>query len=95
VVAELRQHGFDVARTDVAATRDDVEAGIIRADLTDYEQASEVIQGTDAVVHLANVTSTYALSNVASETVAVHIADWSDIPFVALRISNIMLRETQ
>jgi nucleoside-diphosphate-sugar epimerase len=35
-------------------------------------------------------TSTYALSKVASETIAGHIAQWSGIPFVALRFSNIM-----
>jgi len=33
--------------------------------------------------------STYALSKVASETVAGQIARWSGIPFVALRFSNI------
>jgi len=32
-------------------------------------------------------TSTYALSKVASETVASQIAQWSGIPFVALRHS--------
>src|SRR5690242_19326165 len=35
-------------------------------------------------------TTTYALSKVASETIAGHIAEWSGIPFVALRFSNIM-----
>ena len=35
-------------------------------------------------------TTTYALSKVASETIAGHIAQWSGIPFVALRFSNIM-----
>jgi nucleoside-diphosphate-sugar epimerase len=34
--------------------------------------------------------STYALSKVASETVATEIAKWSGIPFVALRFSNIL-----
>jgi nucleoside-diphosphate-sugar epimerase len=38
-------------------------------------------------------TSTYALSKVASETIAGHIAQWSGIPFVALRFSNIMSPE--
>ncbi len=38
-------------------------------------------------------TSTYALSKVASETIAGHIAEWSGIPFVALRFSNIMAPE--
>src|SRR5213075_3062098 len=40
--------------------------------------------------HYPVPTSTYALSKVASETVAEHIAQWSGIPFVALRFSNIM-----
>lgn len=167
VVAELREHGFDVAATDVVVTRDDLEAGMLRADLGDYGQAVEAIRGAGAVVHLANIpapgisppaatftanmamnfnvfhaaarlgvsrvvwassettlglffgvspaempsleaeglppryapvdedhypipTSTYALSKVASETIATHIAKWSGIPFVALRFSNIM-----
>jgi nucleoside-diphosphate-sugar epimerase len=40
--------------------------------------------------HYPVPTSTYALSKVASETVAGHMAQWSGIPFVALRFSNIM-----
>ena len=43
--------------------------------------------------HYPVPTSTYALSKVASETVAGHIAEWSGIPFVALRFSNIMAPE--
>jgi nucleoside-diphosphate-sugar epimerase len=39
--------------------------------------------------HYPVPTSTYALSKVASETIAGHIAQWSAIPFVALRFSNI------
>ncbi|HVB46060.1 MAG TPA: NAD(P)-dependent oxidoreductase [Streptosporangiaceae bacterium] len=39
--------------------------------------------------HYPVPTSTYALSKVASETVAAQIAQWSGIPFVALRFSNI------
>ncbi len=35
-------------------------------------------------------TTTYALSKVATETVAARIAQWSGMPFVALRFSNIM-----
>src|SRR6202012_2717181 len=142
----------------------------LRADLTDYGQAVEVVKGADAVVHLANIpapglqtpsvtfnanmamnfnvfyaaaqsglrrvvwassettlglffgvtredfpsmevdggppryvpvdeahypfpTVTYALSKVASETVAAQISDWSGIPFVGLRFSNIMYPE--
>jgi nucleoside-diphosphate-sugar epimerase len=40
--------------------------------------------------HYPVPTTTYALSKVASETVAGHIAQWSGVPFVALRFSNIM-----
>jgi nucleoside-diphosphate-sugar epimerase len=166
-VRELREHGYDVTATDITVTRDDLEAGTLRADLTDYGQATEVLRGTTAVVHLANIpapglctpsvtfnanmtmnfnvfhaaaslglsrvvwassettlglpfgmdrqqmpflevegpppryapvdedhypapTVTYALSKVASETIASHIAGWSGIPFIALRFSNIM-----
>jgi len=40
--------------------------------------------------HYPVPTSTYALSKVASETIAGHIAEWSGIPYIALRFSNIM-----
>ena len=40
--------------------------------------------------HYPVPTTTYALSKVASETVAGHIAQWSGIPFIALRFSNIL-----
>jgi nucleoside-diphosphate-sugar epimerase len=164
-VRELREHGYQVVATDNRLTSDDVGAGVLRADLTDYGQATEALRGTDAVVHLANIpapglstpavtfnanitmnfnvfhaaaslglarvvwassettlglpfghgreqipggageppryapvdedhfpvpNTTYALSKVASETLAEQISRWSDIPFVGLRISNIM-----
>jgi nucleoside-diphosphate-sugar epimerase len=152
-VRELADHGYDVTATDAVVARND-RFGMLRADLTDYGQAVEVLSGCDAVVHLANIpapglstpavtfnanmamnfnvfqaaaslrlervvwassettlglpfdvppryapvdedhypvpTTTYALSKVASETVAGHFAQWSGIPFVALRFSNIM-----
>lgn len=158
MVRDLLQHGYDVAATDIASSREDVDNGAVRADLTDFGQALEVLKDVDAVIHLANIpapgihpsavtfntnmamnfnvfhaaannglsrvvwassettlglpftesnglppryapvdedhypvpTSTYALSKVASETIAGHIAQWSAIPFVALRFSNIM-----
>jgi nucleoside-diphosphate-sugar epimerase len=154
VVAELREHGYDVTATDIAVTRADRADGTLQADLTDYGQAVEALTGASAVVHLANIpapglstpavtfnsnitmnfnvfqaaaaltlgrvvwassettlglpfdvppryapvdedhyplpTSTYALSKVASETIAGHLAQWSGLPFVALRLSNIM-----
>ena len=157
VIRDLAEHGYEVTATDVAVTRADREAGVLRADLADYGQAVEVLTGCDAVVHLANIpapglatpattfnqnvtmnfnvfqaaanlglsrvvwassettlglpfdvppryapvdeahypvpTTTYALSKVASETVATEIAKWSGIPFIALRFSNIMSPE--
>jgi nucleoside-diphosphate-sugar epimerase len=39
--------------------------------------------------HYPVPSSTYALSKVATETIAGHFAEWSGIPFVALRFSNI------
>jgi nucleoside-diphosphate-sugar epimerase len=163
-VLHLREHGHEVVATDIALSGDDVAAGVIAADLTDYGQATEVLRGTDAVVHLANIpapgrstpavtfhanvamnfnifhaaaalglsgvvwassettlglpfghgpeqspgapgelryapvdedhfpypSTTYALSKVTSETIAEQISRWSGIPFVGLRISNIM-----
>jgi nucleoside-diphosphate-sugar epimerase len=155
VVADLSEHGHEVIGTDLMPpTGDGRLATFLRADLTDYGQAVEVMSGTDAVVHLANIpapglrtpsetfnqnmtmnfnvfqaasqtgigrvvwassettlglpfdvapryapvdedhypvpTSTYALSKVASETIAAEIAQWSGIPFIALRFSNIL-----
>ena len=55
VVRHLAEHGYDVVATDVAVAPYDERAGVIRADLTDYGQATEVLHGTSAVVHLANI----------------------------------------
>jgi nucleoside-diphosphate-sugar epimerase len=156
VVADLMEHGHWVLATDlVLPAVDDLDEPVfLRADLTDYGQAVEVVQGVDAVIHLANIpapelrppavtfnqnvtmnfnvflaaaqarlgrvvwassettlglpfdvppryapvdedhypvpNTTYALSKVASETIAAHIAQWSGIPFIALRFSNIL-----
>jgi nucleoside-diphosphate-sugar epimerase len=140
--------------TDLVAPAEDLGIPVLRADLTDYGQALEALQGAEAVIHLANIpapdirtpavtfnanmamnfnvfmaaaqlpldrvvwassettlglpfdeppryapvdedhyplpSTTYALSKVASETIAGHIAQWSGIPFVALRFSNIL-----
>jgi nucleoside-diphosphate-sugar epimerase len=43
--------------------------------------------------HYPYPTSTYALSKVAGETTAGHIAEWSGIPFVALRLSNVHVED--
>jgi len=55
VVRELLEHGYDVAATDVAVSRDDLEAGMLRADLTDYGQALGALERAEAVIHLANI----------------------------------------
>jgi nucleoside-diphosphate-sugar epimerase len=58
VVADLLAHGHDVVATDAvgkAGHLSDLGTPMIVADLTDYGQAVEVVQGTDAVVHLANI----------------------------------------
>jgi nucleoside-diphosphate-sugar epimerase len=153
-VAELLAHGYEVVATDRVKPAQDLGTPVLLADLTDHGQAVEVLAGTDAVVHLANIpapgihtpavtfnanmamnfnvflaaaqirlervvwassettlglpfddapryapvdedhypvpTTTYALSKVASETVAGHIADWSGLPFIGLRFSNIL-----
>ena len=54
-VRELREHGYEVLATDARLTGEDVLAGVLRADLTDYGQATEALRGVDAVVHLANI----------------------------------------
>ena len=154
-VAELTEHGYDVLATDAAPRPADLDGEFLRADLTAYGEAVDVLSGADAVVHLANIPapglrpaaatltentsmnahvflaakelglqrvvwassettlglafgpdsppryapvdedhfpfpeSTYALSKVLTETMAEHISQWSGIPFVGLRFSNI------
>jgi nucleoside-diphosphate-sugar epimerase len=155
VVADLLEHGHRVVSVDLVPPTPDLGAAVIlRADLTDYGQAAEVLADADAVIHLANIpapqirtpavtfnanmamnfnvfraasearlarvvwassettlglpfdvppryapldedhypvpTTTYALSKVASETIAGHFAQWTGIPFIALRFSNIL-----
>jgi nucleoside-diphosphate-sugar epimerase len=156
VVADLMANGHWVVSTDLVMPVPDEldEPRFVLADLTDYGQAVETLDGVEAVVHLANIpapdiktpavtfnqnmtmnfnvfraavhaglrrvvwassettlglpfdvppryvpvdedhyplpTTTYALSKVASEIVAGHIAEWSGVPFVALRFSNIL-----
>jgi nucleoside-diphosphate-sugar epimerase len=54
-VRELLAHDHEVLATDVAAPREDLGVPVLRADLTDFGQTVEVLQGVDAVVHLANI----------------------------------------
>jgi nucleoside-diphosphate-sugar epimerase len=154
VVRDLLDHDYDVRATDAVPPRSDPGTPVLLADLTDYGQAVEVLDGTDAVIHLANIpapdrntpavtfnqnvtmnhavfsaalrlglnrvvwassettlglpfdvpplyapidenhypfaTTAYALSKVATETVAEQLSRWGEIPFVALRFSNIL-----
>jgi nucleoside-diphosphate-sugar epimerase len=52
---DLLAHGYEVVAIDVAAPPADLGVPLLRADLTDYGQAVEVLEGVDAVVHLANI----------------------------------------
>jgi nucleoside-diphosphate-sugar epimerase len=157
VIRHLLEHGHQVSAVDIAPWHPrggPAPVSILRADLTDYGQAVEALDGADAVIHLANIptsglatpavtfnqnvsmnfnvfqaaaqaglarvvwassastlgvpfdvppryapvdedhypfpTTTYALSKVASETIAAQIAGWSGIPFVALRFSHVL-----
>lgn len=55
VVAELLAHDHTVIATDVRAPGQDLGVPVLRADLTDYGQAIEALDGAEAVVHLANI----------------------------------------
>ncbi|HZZ95462.1 MAG TPA: NAD(P)-dependent oxidoreductase [Jatrophihabitantaceae bacterium] len=154
VVRDLVEVGHDVVATDIVPALPDCPAPFIRADLTDYGQAVAVLDGFEAVAHLANIpapelftpvhtlntnnamnsnvflaaadrrlqrvvwassettlglpfdeppryapvdeehfpvpTTTYALSKVVAETMAVQVSAWSGIPFAALRLSNVI-----
>jgi nucleoside-diphosphate-sugar epimerase len=54
VMAELRDHGYEVRNVDVAARRDPDEPAVI-ADLAELGQAFDVLAGADALVHLAAI----------------------------------------
>jgi nucleoside-diphosphate-sugar epimerase len=154
VVRDLSEHGYEVRAIDIAPAPADLGVDVLIADLTDYGQAVQSLDGCDTVVHLANIpapgrkpdavtfntnitmnyavftaavrlradrvvwassettlglpfdtppryapideahypypTTAYALSKVASETIAEQIAAWSGLPFIALRFSNIL-----
>ena len=154
VVRDLLEHGYEVRAIDIAPAPANLGVDVLIADLTDYGQAVQSLDGCDTVVHLANIpapgrkpdavtfntniamnyavftaavhlradrvvwassettlglpfdtppryapideahypypTTAYALSKVASETIAEQIAAWSGRPFIALRFSNIL-----
>ncbi|MQA86373.1 MAG: NAD-dependent epimerase/dehydratase family protein [Streptosporangiales bacterium] len=54
-VADLLDHGYEVIATDAVAPAGDLGVPLVRADLTDYGQAVEILAGAEAVVHLANI----------------------------------------
>lgn len=43
--------------------------------------------------HFPHPTTTYSLSKVVGETIAAHVSGWSGIPFVGLRLSNVIRPE--
>ena len=55
ITRDLVEHGYTVTATDVASPPTDLGAPFVRADLTDYGQAVEVLHGVDAVVHMAAI----------------------------------------
>lgn len=62
VVADLTDHGFDVTNIDVAASRNPDEPSVI-ADLTDFGQSLQAIEGHDIVVHLAAIPAPNVLTD--------------------------------
>jgi nucleoside-diphosphate-sugar epimerase len=54
-VREMLAHGYRVVATDRVMPAEDLGVRSLLADLTDYGQATEVLKGVDAVVHLANI----------------------------------------
>jgi nucleoside-diphosphate-sugar epimerase len=154
VVRDLVDHGYDVLNVDSAPPAERI-APFLRADLTNFGEALEVLQGADAVVHLAAIPapglfteevtfridialnynvfqaalthklkrvvwassettlglpfdreqpkyapidedhplypeSSYALTKVLGEEMARQMNRWSGIPFINLRLSNVM-----
>ncbi|MCA9834442.1 MAG: NAD(P)-dependent oxidoreductase [Thermomicrobiales bacterium] len=51
----LTEKGFDVLATDVLPRREGLMSKFLRADLTEYGDAIEILNGQDAVVHMANI----------------------------------------
>lgn len=62
VVADLTEHGFDVTNIDVAASRNPDEPSVI-ADLADFGQTTQAIEGHDTVIHLAAIPAPNVLTD--------------------------------
>lgn len=54
-VAELLEHGYRVTATDLPPEPGGIGTAYVSADLLDHGQVVDVLDGADAVVHLANI----------------------------------------
>jgi nucleoside-diphosphate-sugar epimerase len=54
-VGELLEHGHEVTATDLVAPPEDIAVQVVLADLTSYERVVDVLGGSEAVLHLANI----------------------------------------
>jgi nucleoside-diphosphate-sugar epimerase len=55
VVADLLAHGYELVAADLVAPSEGLGVDVRLGDLTDYDVAPDVLEGTEAVVHLANI----------------------------------------
>lgn len=55
IANHLVDAGYDVLATDIVAPRAGLKTRFIRADLTQYGEAVEVLNGQHAVIHMANI----------------------------------------
>lgn len=51
----LHERGYEVLATDIAPPRAGIKTRFLKADLTEFGEAVEVLAGADAVVHMANI----------------------------------------
>ena len=91
VVHDLLEHGYHVLNVDRVPDPNLPDDRQVVADVTDYAATAAVLEGADAVVHLAaRAASGYALSKVVGEETAKQFARVHGIAYVALRFSNVM-----
>jgi len=55
VVRDLVDHGHQVLATDIDVAPADLPVRLVRADLTDYGQVVDLLNGVEKIVHLANI----------------------------------------
>lgn len=67
----LVDEGYEVLATDVAPPREGLKAPFIRADLTQFGEAVEVLNGQNVVVHMANIPANniYTESNTFNQNI--------------------------